>query len=39
MLSCPLLLLFGSSFIKDLSSDTVMGVRNRLWLFISIFLI
>ena len=30
MLSCPLLLLFGNAFIKDLSSDSDMGVKNRL---------
>ena len=30
MLSCPLLFLFGNAFIRDLSSDSVMGVKNRL---------
>ena len=30
MLSCPLLFLFGNAFIRDLSLDSVMGVKNRL---------
>ena len=37
-LLCPLLFLFGSAVIKDFRSDSVIGVRNRLWLFISMFL-